>query len=216
MATSTQPAALPAARMTKRPPSVSRRRERDVLTLLCARLTDLEIAERLYPQSAHGRGARLAPAGQARRRQSPGGRRSCCPSRVGLTLDGDPHCRTHVLARSANHVLTHVVGTDVLRRTRADDGARSGWTDHRTASAERSILRRGKELPMFARHQIGPAAELGHLNLLAEVSHERRLALAAARETSPGTRSGRSFRRWRSIASSTLRAPSERYAPPAS
>jgi hypothetical protein len=46
---------------------------------------------------------------------------------------------------------------------------------------------------MFARHQIGPAAELGHLNLLAEVSHERRLALAAARETSPGTRSGRSF-----------------------
>jgi hypothetical protein len=46
---------------------------------------------------------------------------------------------------------------------------------------------------MFARQLIGPAAELSHLNLLAEVSRERRLALAAAQKTSPGTRSGRSF-----------------------
>jgi len=45
---------------------------------------------------------------------------------------------------------------------------------------------------MFARHLIGPAAELGHLNLLVEVNHERQLTLAAGQETSPGTRSGAS------------------------
>ena len=45
---------------------------------------------------------------------------------------------------------------------------------------------------MFARHLIGPAAELGHLNLLAQVNHEQQLALAAGQETSPGIRSGAS------------------------
>jgi hypothetical protein len=45
---------------------------------------------------------------------------------------------------------------------------------------------------MFARHLIGPAAELGHLNLMAEVNHERQLALAAGQETAPGARSGAS------------------------
>jgi hypothetical protein len=45
---------------------------------------------------------------------------------------------------------------------------------------------------MFARHLIGPAAELGHLNLLAEVNHEQQLALAAGQKTSPGARSGAS------------------------
>ena len=45
---------------------------------------------------------------------------------------------------------------------------------------------------MFTRHHIGPAAELGHLNLLAEVKYERRIALATAQETSPRARSGAS------------------------
>jgi hypothetical protein len=40
---------------------------------------------------------------------------------------------------------------------------------------------------MFARHLSGPAAELGHLNLLAEVNYERQLTLAAGQETSPAT-----------------------------
>jgi hypothetical protein len=46
---------------------------------------------------------------------------------------------------------------------------------------------------MFARHLIGPAAELGHLNLLAEVIRERQFAQAATQETSPDARSGGSF-----------------------
>jgi hypothetical protein len=53
--------------------------------------------------------------------------------------------------------------------------------------------RRREELPMFARQHIGPAAELGHLNLLAEVIHERQLVQAATQETSPDARSGGSF-----------------------
>src|SRR3954467_4192172 len=96
-----------------------------------------------------------------------------------------PGHRTPVLGRSPNHVPTRVVGTDVRRPTHAHDGARSGGTDHRMASAKHSMPRRGEELPMFARHLSGPAAELGHLNLLAEVKCERQLALAAAQETSP-------------------------------
>lgn len=48
---------------------------------------------------------------------------------------------------------------------------------------------------MFSRHLIGPAAELGHRNLLAEVNHERQLALAAGHETSPATQwKGRALR----------------------
>ena len=45
---------------------------------------------------------------------------------------------------------------------------------------------------MFTRHHIGPATELGRLNLLAEVKYERRIALATAQETSPRARSGAS------------------------
>ena len=44
---------------------------------------------------------------------------------------------------------------------------------------------------MFARHLIGPAAQLPHQNLWAEVTHERRLALAASDAPSPGAPSGR-------------------------
>ena len=45
---------------------------------------------------------------------------------------------------------------------------------------------------MFARHLIGPAAELGHQNILAEANQERQLALAACQETSSSARSGAS------------------------
>jgi len=38
---------------------------------------------------------------------------------------------------------------------------------------------------MFARQLIGPAAQLHHQDLLAEVNHERQLVLAAAQETAP-------------------------------
>jgi len=43
---------------------------------------------------------------------------------------------------------------------------------------------------MFARHLIGPAAELRQQNLRAEANHERQLSLLTAQETSPGARSG--------------------------
>ena len=43
---------------------------------------------------------------------------------------------------------------------------------------------------MFARHLIGPAVQLPHQNLMAEVNYERRLALASD-APSPGAPSGR-------------------------
>jgi hypothetical protein len=43
---------------------------------------------------------------------------------------------------------------------------------------------------MFTRHLIGPAVQLRHQNLMAEVNHERRLALASD-APSPGAQSGR-------------------------
>jgi len=45
---------------------------------------------------------------------------------------------------------------------------------------------------MFTRHLIGPAAQLHHQYLLAEVNRERQLVLAAARETAPCPPSGAS------------------------
>jgi hypothetical protein len=50
---------------------------------------------------------------------------------------------------------------------------------------------RGEEIPMFARHLIGPAGQLPHQDLWAEVTHERRLALAASDVPSPSAPSGR-------------------------
>jgi hypothetical protein len=44
---------------------------------------------------------------------------------------------------------------------------------------------------MFARHLIGPAVQLPHQDLWAEVTQERRLALAASDAPSPGAPSGR-------------------------
>ena len=44
---------------------------------------------------------------------------------------------------------------------------------------------------MFARHLIGPAAQLPHQDLWAEVTHERRLAQAASDAPSPEAPSGR-------------------------
>lgn len=44
---------------------------------------------------------------------------------------------------------------------------------------------------MFARHLIGPAVQLSHQDLWAEVTHERRLALAASDAPSPSEPSGR-------------------------
>ena len=43
---------------------------------------------------------------------------------------------------------------------------------------------------MFPSHLIGPVARIAYEDPLSAVNHERRLALAAAQETSPGTRSG--------------------------
>jgi hypothetical protein len=56
------------------------------------------------------------------------------------------------------------------------------------------MLRRREELPMFARHLIGPAAELRQQNLRVEANHERQLSLLTAQETSLGARSGGSVR----------------------
>ena len=44
---------------------------------------------------------------------------------------------------------------------------------------------------MFARHLIGPAVQLPRRDLWAEVTQERRLALAASDAPSPGAPSGR-------------------------
>jgi len=44
---------------------------------------------------------------------------------------------------------------------------------------------------MFARHLIGPAVQLPLQNLMTEVNHERRLALAASDAPSLGAPSGR-------------------------
>ena len=44
---------------------------------------------------------------------------------------------------------------------------------------------------MFARHLIGPAVQLSHQDLWAEVTHERRLVLAASDAPSVGAPSGR-------------------------
>ena len=81
MATSTQAAALPSTRDEAAALGLTRR-ERDVLALLCARLTDLEIAERLYlsPRTVEGHVSHLlGKLGASNRREA-----TAAAARLGL------------------------------------------------------------------------------------------------------------------------------------